>query len=203
MENNSKKKVMIKIAGAQLTLVTDESADFVDTVAEKVNERMMELTRNSYKVNRTDAALLCAVDFCGDKLRAEKKVRNLEAQISLYDVNMRRLREEIIVLKQKAGVPLDDTDIAFAKELEEERGGEDSDTDSQTVVSEDGSAETSAEGRLDMKQLGEMLRSTGDNTAEDKIRTLEKYLENRKKGEEEGQSREEKIKYIESLLRGN
>ena len=203
MENNSKKKVMIKIAGAQLTLVTDETGSFVEAVAEKVNERMAELTKNSYKVNRTDAALLCAVDFCGDKLKAEKKVCNLEAQISLYDMNMRRLREEIIALKQKAGVPLDDTDIAFAKELEAERSGEDSNTDSETAAPEDGSAETSAQGRLDMKQLGEMLRSAGDDTAENKIRTLEKYLENRKKGESEGQSREEKIKYIESLLRGN
>lgn len=197
MENNAKKKVMIKIAGTQLTLLTDETGSFVDAVAEKVNERMAELSRNSYRVNRADAALLCAVDFCSDKLKAEKKVLNLEAQISLYDMNMRRLREEIIILKQKAGVPLDDTDLAFAKELEEERSGEPLETETGA------SADTTSEDRLDMKQIGELLRSAGDDTADDKLRTLEKYLENRKKGEAEGQSREDKIKYIESLLRGN
>lgn len=197
MENNAKKKVMIKIAGTQLTLLTDETGSFVDAVAEKVNERMTELSRNSYRVNRADAALLCAVDFCSDKLKAEKKVLNLEAQISLYDMNMRRLREEIIILKQKAGVPLDDTDLAFAKELEEERSGEPLETETGA------SADTPSEDRLDMKQIGELLRSAGDDTADDKLRTLEKYLENRKKGEAEGQSREDKIKYIESLLRGN
>jgi len=173
MENNAKKKVMIKIAGTQLTLVTDEADGFVDTVEQTVNNRMSSLTRNSYRANRTDAALLCAVDFCSEKLKAEKKVMNLEAQISLYDVNLRRLREEIIVLKQQAGVPLDETDLALARELAEERG--------ETFAAPSDGAEDKGEA---------------------KIRTLEKYLEERRKGEEEGQSREDKLRRIESLLRG-
>lgn len=200
MENNSKKKVMVKIAGTQLTLLTDEQDSFVDSVANTVNERIVSITKNSYRVNRNDAALLCAVDFCGDKLKAEKKVRNLEAQISLYNVNMRRLREEIIALKQKAGEPLDETDIALIKEIEAENGTA---SNAEAEDCTDG-AETREDGEhsgIDMKQLGDMLRSSGDDSAEDKIRTLERYLENRKNGDANEQSREEKIKYIESLLR--
>ncbi|MBR4661401.1 MAG: hypothetical protein IKO92_01570, partial [Clostridia bacterium] len=37
--------------------------------------------------------------FCSDKLTAEKRVRNLEAQISLYDVNLRKARAENAELK--------------------------------------------------------------------------------------------------------
>ncbi|MBE6598299.1 MAG: cell division protein ZapA [Ruminococcaceae bacterium] len=178
MENRTKKKVTVNIAGAQLSLVTDETDVFVDAVADKVNERMMALTRANYRVNRTDAALLCAVDFCSDMLKAEKRMINLEAQVAIYDSNMRRLREEIIALKQQAGIPLDENDTAYVKELEAEGG------------------------HLNMEQLGEMLRATGDDRAEDKIRTLEKYLETRKKGDAEGQTKEDKLRYIESLLRG-
>jgi len=186
MENNGKKKVIIKIAGAPFTLITDETDTFVTAVEKNVNEKMGELTRGSYRVSRTDAALLCAVDFCSDKLKAEKKVMNLEAQISLYDVNIRRLREEIISLKQKAGVALDETDLAFIREIKgtEGRSAEEKST------------------TLDMDTLGEMIRATGDEGAEDKIRTLEKYLETRKQGDKEGQTREDKLRYIESLLRG-
>ncbi len=179
MENNTKKKVMVNIAGAHLTLVTDETDGFVNAVEAAVTERMLGLTKANYRVNRTDAALLCAVDFCSEMLKAEKKLINLEAQVALYDSNMRRLREEIIALKQKAGVALDDTDIAYARELESEGG------------------------HFSMEQLSDMLRATGDDRAEDKIRTLEKYLETRKKGDAEGQTREEKLRYIESLLRGD
>lgn len=200
MENNSKKKVMVKIAGTQLTLLTDEQDSFVDSVANTVNERIVSITKNSYRVNRNDAALLCAVDFCGDKLKAEKKVRNLEAQISLYNVNMRRLREEIIALKQKAGEQLDETDIALIKEIEAENGTA-SNTEAEDYTDGTETREDGEHSGIDMKQLGDMLRSSGDDSAEDKIRTLERYLENRKNGDANEQSREEKIKYIESLLR--
>lgn len=231
MENSSKKKVMIKIAGAQLTLITDEEDAFVDTVVERVNERMAELTRNSYRANRTDAALLCAVDFCGDKLKAERKIRNLEVQLSLYDVNVRRLREETIALKQKAGVPLDDTDVEFIRRTSEASdaaedakisGGTETPVAIETPVATETSeateiskgtetseatdvsvASADQEGSLNMERLGEMLRSTGDERAEEKVRTLERYLDGRRKGESEGRTREEKIRYIESLLRGD
>lgn len=186
MENNAKKKVIIKIAGAPFTLITDETDTFVDAVEKNVNEKIWEMTKGSYRVSRTDAALLCAVDFCSDKLKAEKKLMNLEAQVSLYNVNIRRLREEIISLKQKAGEPLDESDLAFARELEEEK---------ETTGKEPAA-------RIDMEQLGDMLRASGDEGAEDKIRTLEKYLESRKQGDKEGQSREDKLRRIEALLRG-
>ncbi len=178
MENNIKKRVTVNIAGTSLSLISDEPDSFVSTVEASVNDRMMHLLGASYRVNRTDAALLTAVGFCSDMLKAQKKVVNLEAQVALYDSNMRRLREEMIALKQQAGIPLDETDIAYLKDLEAEGG------------------------HLDMAQLGEMLRATGDDRAEDKIRTLEKYLETRKKGDAEGQTREDKLRYIESLLRG-
>ena len=186
MESNGKKKVVIKIAGVPLTLITDETDTFVKAVEKNINERMTNLTKGSYRVNRTDAALLCAVDFCSDKLKAEKKVMNLEAQVSLYDVNIKRLREEIVALKKKAGVPLDEADLALIHE---------------TKADPDEPTEEAAP-TLDMEQLGEMLRATGDEKAEDKIRTLEKYLESKKQGEKESQTREEKLRHIESLLRG-
>ncbi len=192
---DAKKKVTVKIAGVPLTLVTDEPQDFVDAVSEAVNERVVEVTRNSYRINRADAALLCAVDFCGDKLKAEKKVRNLETQLSLYNVNMRRLREEIVALKRKTGEPFDDTDLEFLKELDAEA----------KAAAEAGENppewEQDTEIADSVKQLKEMLRASGEIQADDRVRTLEKYLDSQKKGDEAGQSRAEKIKYIESLLR--
>ena len=39
MENNAKKKVMIKIGGAPFTLITDETDTFVTAVEKNVNEK--------------------------------------------------------------------------------------------------------------------------------------------------------------------
>lgn len=102
MEEKIKRKVDVNIAGITMSLITDESDDFVNTVVERMDDRMKALLHN-VKRSQLDAAMLCAIAFCGDKITAEKRVRNLETQVSLYDVNMRRLKEEISELKRRLG----------------------------------------------------------------------------------------------------
>ena len=95
-----KRKIEVDIAGLQMTLVTDEPEAFVDSVVRHMNESMNALLSSGKNRSRLDAAILCAMDFCSDKLTAEKRVRNLEAQISLYDVNLRKARSENAELRE-------------------------------------------------------------------------------------------------------
>ena len=177
MENN-KKKYTLEIAGMPMTIVTDEPASFVESIITRLNERITEMTAGSYRISTLDAALLCSIDYLGDKLKAEKRIRNLEAQVSLYEDNIKRLREE-----------LDNAKAQLANQSTEE-----------TVPEED-----PAEVTNDMKKISDILRGGKAGTSpEDKVRTLEKYLESKKSEDpEQAQTRDEKIKYIESLLRGN
>ena len=98
-----KRKIEVDIAGLQMTLVTDEPEAFVDSVVRHMNESMNAILSSGKNRSRLDAAILCAMDFCSDKLTAEKRVRNLEAQISLYDVNLRKARSENAELREAAG----------------------------------------------------------------------------------------------------
>lgn len=171
MENN-KKKVSVDIAGNVLTLVTDEPEEFVTLLADQLNKRLTSLTKSNFRISTLDAALLCAIESLGDKLKAEKRVRTLEAQAELYEVNLRNLREELAELRNNA--------------------------ENDTVSTAD--AET----------ISAQLRDSSDtgvsSTPEDKIRALEKYLENKKAPDakpDSARTREEKIRYIESLLRGS
>lgn len=102
MEEKIKRKVYLNVAGISLSLITDEPDEFVKAIEKKLDGEMSALLRN-VKLSQFDAAMLCAVEFCGDKLNAEKKLRNLEAQVSLYDVNLRRLKNEVAALKEKLG----------------------------------------------------------------------------------------------------
>lgn len=171
MENN-KKKVSVEIAGNTLTLVTDEPEEFVDLLADQLNKRMGALTKNNFRISTLDAALLCAIESLGDKLKAEKRIRTLEAQAELYEVNLRNLREELAALKE---------------------GSEDN-------------TNPTAEAETICAQLRASSDAGEESTPEDKIRALEKYLENKKSPDakpDSARTREEKIRYIESLLRGN
>lgn len=168
MEQNAKRKVAAEIAGVGLTLVTDENEAFVENVVSQVNDKMEAILSGGIRTGTStlDAALLCAIDSMCERLKAEKRIRNLEAQLSLYEVNMRNLREE---LEKKT------------EQNEQASTGE-------------------SEG---FARLSQTLREGGGDAAEDKIKTLEKYLDSKKNGQDGGMSREEKIRYIESLLRGN
>lgn len=170
MENNQKKRYTIEIAGTSLTLVSDESDAFVKSVATKLNNRMTDLVKSSFRISALDAALLCALDYLADAVKAEKKVRSLETQLELYEVKMRNMSEE----------------------LESYRNAEKAGT---------------AEGERDrVQEVSAALRSEENGSSEDKIRALEQYLESRKTVSRapvsDAKTREEKIKYIESLLRG-
>ncbi len=169
MEQNTKRKMAVEIAGVSLTLVTDESDSFVETVVAQVSERMEAMLAGGIRTGTStlDAALLCALDSVGERLKAEKRVRTLEAQIALYEANLRSMKEEVDTLRTApAEEKIDDTEESF-------------------------------------QRLSQTLRAGAGEDAEDKIKTLERYLDSRKPGEDGGKSRAEKIRYIESLLRGN
>ena len=102
MEENTKRKIEFTVSGITMSLVTDESDAFVGAVVKSLDEKMSALLRNM-KRSQLDAAMLCAMDFCADKIKAENHVRNLEAQVSLYEVNMRRLKEDVASLKARLG----------------------------------------------------------------------------------------------------
>ena len=93
-----KERYNIEISDIQLSVVSDEPEDFVNSIVEKINARVSDLIIRNKRCSKLDAALLCALDYCGECTKAEKRIRNLEAQISLYDANLKRMSEEHSVL---------------------------------------------------------------------------------------------------------
>ncbi|MBE6542115.1 MAG: cell division protein ZapA, partial [Ruminococcaceae bacterium] len=141
--SDNKKRVSVNIGGSILTLITDESEDFVALVADTLNKKMRSIPKNSFRVSAVDAALLCAIDETSDRLKAEKRVRNLEAQLALYEA-----------------------DIAALKEQLEAKG----------ASSDSGASKEAPEDTLSHDIEG----ISGAHSRADKIKALEKYLENKK-----------------------
>lgn len=143
MEENIKRKVEFTVAGITMSLVTDEPDAFVNAVVKRMDDRMSALLHDM-KRSRLDAAMLCAVAFCADKITAEKRVRNLEAQVSLYDVNMRRLKEEIAELKSRLGesdTPVKRTVKPLSEQITMDEENEDNAETSEAPAAEKGDRE--------------------------------------------------------------
>ena len=114
-----KKRYEILVAGCQLAIITDEREEFVNSVVETLDREIREITAATKRSSNLDAAILCAIQYYSDKVKAEKRARNLEAQISLYDANMRRFREENLALRKKleeAGIKLEAPEVPVAAE---------------------------------------------------------------------------------------
>ena len=164
-----KRKISVQIAGNPITIVTDEPDEFVKLLTDTVTSRIEETTKNSFRISTLDAALLLTLDFLGDKLKAESKIRTLESQISLYELNLKNARDELEKAKNAAS------------------------DNSETTENSENVSET----------IAGAIAETSSQDGDTKIRALEKYLSSKSSGNSGGRTREEKIRYIESLLRGN
>ncbi len=96
-------KYDIEVAGIAMTVKTDENEDFVKYVVAELDERIRTMTQKNLNCSKTEAAILSALDYCCEKIRFEKKIKNLEAQVALYTANVNRLKSENQELKAKLG----------------------------------------------------------------------------------------------------
>lgn len=96
-----KEKFYVDIAGIKLGIVSEEGKDYVDSIAKAVNDRIYQMTRNQRNCSLVEAAIFCAMDFYSTCESDEKKLKNLEAQIALYQVNVNRLKRENEELQAK------------------------------------------------------------------------------------------------------
>lgn len=193
MEENTKRKIEVTIAGITISLVTDESESFVNTVISRMDSTMSALLSKNVKRSRLDAAMLCAIDFCGDKILAEKRVRNLEAQISLYDVNLRRLKDENAALRkklegdmpeekkeEKIGAHIIGEQISIGDSVSSaSEVGSAAGKTAETSPANNSSADTSADNKSDVNSNGEsenVSSSQTDKTRGDKIKMIEALL---------------------------
>lgn len=166
-----KKKYEVKIADVDMKIISDEREDIVLRLISQLDDQITSITKQSRSFSKIDAAILVALDHASNRLKAEKRVRNLEAQIALYDANLRRMREENIKLKNSMLGKVSET----AQEIIAEE---------QLSIEEpqDEPAEAPAEEAHD---IAELFEEPAAAPAEEKT------------------DRADKLRQIESLLRGN
>ena len=172
-----KERYNIDIADIQLTILSDEPKDFVESTVAHLDETIRDMTVKNKRCSKLDAAVLCALDFYSEKTKAEKKIKNLEAQISLYEANIRRLKEEAEQLRAAA---------ASTEEAPAEKPAEDAKS-------------TKAARRVEQIAIPEEGNTSGEKSNE-----VETLLRPQNAAEEKADiptTREGKLKAIEDLLR--
>lgn len=95
-----KQRYTIKIADIPMNIVTDESSESVEALVGVIDRHIREIYLKSNRCSKTEAALLCALDYCSDKLKAQRRVKRLEALNAEYEIRISELEEELEQLKK-------------------------------------------------------------------------------------------------------
>ena len=97
-----KERYNIEIAGINFSIVSDDEEEFVRETVSAIDGRVRGILSQSRNCSKLDAVALCALDYCGEKLKADRRIKNLEAQIEILEANMHRLREEAALCREAA-----------------------------------------------------------------------------------------------------
>jgi cell division protein ZapA (FtsZ GTPase activity inhibitor) len=100
-EANMKEKFYVEIGGVKLGIVSEDGAEYVTAVANAVNDKINAMVAKNRNCSLLEAALFCALDSYSSGEGDAKKVKNLEAQIALYQANVNRLKKENEELRAK------------------------------------------------------------------------------------------------------
>ncbi len=96
-----KQKFYVEIAGVRLGIVSEEGQEYVETIARAVNDKINQMVRSQKNCSLVEAAIFCAMDCYSTGQSDGRKVKNLEAQVALYQANVSRLKKENEELRAK------------------------------------------------------------------------------------------------------
>ena len=96
-----KQRYTITIADIEMNVVSDESPEAVEALVGIVDRKMREIALMSKRCSKSEAALLCALDYCSDKIKAQRKIKALETKLAYTETALDELQAENDELRQE------------------------------------------------------------------------------------------------------
>jgi cell division protein ZapA (FtsZ GTPase activity inhibitor) len=118
-----KQKYTLLIADMEISVITDEPQESVEHIVGILDRKMREITLKSKRCSKNEAALLCALDFCAEKIQMKEKAELVQTKLDDAIADVEKLTEKTEV--QKANIDrLERENQKLERELRALRGEE-------------------------------------------------------------------------------
>ena len=97
----NKNKVQVRIGGASYTIVTEDDPEYVENLAEMINNEIRSICNSNPSLSMTQAAVLVALDQADACKKASASSDNLRVQIKDYLEESARARMEVEVARRE------------------------------------------------------------------------------------------------------
>ena len=89
-----KEKIYVEINGIRLGIVTEDGSEYVEKIASELQAQLDKMMSAQRKCTLIEAALFTAMSLQSKCSEDDKKIKNLEAQLAIYQAQVNRLRIE-------------------------------------------------------------------------------------------------------------
>ncbi len=94
-------KYTITIADIDLNIHTEESPEMVRMLVSTLDRRLRDILIRVPRLSKSEAAILCAIDDCAERMKSDKKTREMEREYVRLTRELELLRKEHTTLTSK------------------------------------------------------------------------------------------------------
>lgn len=98
-----KQRYTIRIADIEMNVISEESPEAVEALVAIVDRKMREIENASKRCSKSEAALLCALDYCSEKIKIQRKIKSLESKLAMAEATVEELEIENEELRKSSG----------------------------------------------------------------------------------------------------
>ena len=118
-----KNKYALTIADIQLDVLSEALQKEVDKISGIVDRKMREIYLNSRSCTRNEAALLCALEFCAERLANQDRLAELELLTAKYDEVLKVFRAKNQELNDEMGKLRSENELLRSLLTDKEKDG--------------------------------------------------------------------------------
>ncbi len=97
-----KQKYTLSIADMEINVITDAPQESVERIVGILDRKMREISLKSKKCTKNEAALLCALDLCADKLSLKQELEEVKDTLEERNEKFEHLCEKLELVQRNS-----------------------------------------------------------------------------------------------------